>query len=111
MASPRGVQLALVDRVAGATVWVTVLLEKGGRAGPYRCQFLEGPGAVAAATGAATAANTGAASAGTAHTHPGAAHTHPVTAPLVLAKGDRVCVAFVAGDADRPIVLGRVATA
>lgn len=88
-----GAQLADVERVQGATVWVMVRLPKGGEAGPYRCQFLEGPGAVTVATSVAG----------------DPAHAHNVTAPGVLAPGDRVLVVFVAADADRPIVVGRIA--
>lgn len=72
-------------RPGSGGVWVRVNTERGGRAGPYRCQFLEGPGA---ATGVAVA------------------HSHQVFAPL--AAGDRVLVTFIAGDPDRPLILGRV---
>lgn len=66
-----------------------------GKAGPYRCRVLDHPSLVDDATGAATA---------------GTAHTHPVGNPAPLAKGDRVLVGYLAGDADRPVVLGRLRT-
>lgn len=90
-----GIYEADVEKVQGSAVWVRVRLAKG-TAGPYRCRFLEGPGATSITT------PTGPASGGTAHTH---AITRSV--PAALAKGDRVVVAFLAGDADRPLVLGR----
>lgn len=93
-----GAQLADVERVDGATVWVRVRLDKGGSAGPYRCQFLEGPAAVDPITSGTVVADHG-------------AHTHAVTAPAALVRGDRVLVVFVSADADRPIVVGRVASA
>lgn len=70
---------------ASGGVWISVHTERGGVAGPYRCQFLEGPGASTSVAGL---------------------HSHEVFPEL--AAGDRVLVTFIAGDPDRPLILGRV---
>lgn len=86
-----GLYYADIDRVDGGDVWVTVLIPGGGHQGPFRCQFLEGPGVL---TGPASG---------------GVGHTHLSMASGALAGGQRVVVGFMWGDPDRPVILGRLA--
>lgn len=92
-----GVWRGVVTRVAGGRPFVEVARFAAGREfGPL--EVLQGPWTVGLRTEA---------EAGGAGESAFASHTHG--AGLDLAAGDRVLVAFVEGNPDSPVVLGRLA--